>query len=84
MVKDEFQLITGRNRKPGTGKTIQGLGAYEDDPEETAKPATVAATYNKRHIHDVFGNELPGPDFIQQNTGFKDRQIQFVQHPNGD
>ncbi|KAK4960827.1 hypothetical protein LTR66_012855, partial [Elasticomyces elasticus] len=84
MAKDEFQLITGRNRKPGTGKTIQGLGAYEDDPEETAKPATVAATYNKRHIHDVFGNELPGPDFIQQNTGFKDRQVYFVQHPNGD
>lgn len=73
-----FQLFTGRR----TRKAFEQLGAYEDKPEE--KQTTVEATFDKREIYNVFGNALPGQEFIEQNVGYKNGQIQFVQHPNGD
>lgn len=73
-----FQLYKGRKNK----KQASELGAYEDKPEE--RQITVEATFDKREIYDVFGNALPGPEFIEENVGFKNGQLQFIQHPNGD
>lgn len=79
---EDFQLITGRRTKTGSSKNVGGLNAYEDKPE--AKQSTVEASYSKREICNVFGNELPGPDFMDHNPGYKHGQLQFIQHPNGD
>ena len=73
-----FQVYTNRKAR----KNTEQFSAYEDRPEE--KLATVEATFDKREIYEVFGNALPGPDYIEQNAGAKSGQLQFVQHPNGD
>ena len=74
-----FQVIGkgGRNRK-----NVGELSAYEGKPEE--RQTTVEASFDRREIYDLFGNALPGPEFIEQNVGFKNGQLQFLQHPNGD
>ncbi|KAK5113134.1 hypothetical protein LTR85_010952 [Meristemomyces frigidus] len=73
-----FQVFTGRK----TRRNMEQLSAYEDKPEE--KQTTVEATFDPRQIYDVFGNALPAPEFMEQNLGYKDGQLQFIQHPNGD
>ena len=73
-----FQLYKGRRGK----KNVAQLSAYADKLEE--RQTTVEATFDKREIYDVFGNALPGQEFIEQNVGYKDGQLQFIQHPNGD
>ena len=78
LTENGFQLYKGRKNR----KNIGGLGAYEDKPEE--RQTTVEATFDKRDIYNVFGNALPGPDFIEENVGFRNGQLQFIQHPNGD
>ncbi|KAK5679399.1 hypothetical protein LTS10_008214 [Elasticomyces elasticus] len=73
-----FQLFTGRKNR----KVADQLNVYEEKPE--VKQTTVEAVIDKREIYEVFGNALPGNDYLQENPGAKDGQIQFVQHPNGD
>ena len=73
-----FQLYQGRKGK----KQLADLNAYEDKPEQ--RQTTVEATFDKREIYEVFGNALPSRDFIDENPGLKNGQLQFVQHPNGD
>lgn len=73
-----FQLYTGRKGR----KNIEQLHAYEDKPEE--KQTTVEAPIDIRETYNVFGNALPGPDYIVQNPGDRNGQVKFVQHPNGD
>lgn len=73
-----FQLYTGRKAR----KNVEQLHAYEDKPEE--KQTTVEAPIDLRETYNVFGNALPGPDYIVQNPGDRNGQVKFVQHPNGD
>jgi hypothetical protein len=73
---DDFQVFT--NRK----KSGPAIPAFNEKP--TLQHATVEATLSKRDITDVFGNELPGPGFMDGNPGTVDGQLQFIQHPNGD
>lgn len=72
--QDEFQIYTGRNkaRRPYP---------FEEKPNQQH---TVEATFSKREVSDVFGNELPGPSFMDGNPGVTDGLVQFIQHPNGD
>ena len=73
----DFQLWTGRK-----GRKNPGLNAFED--RQPARQTTVEATFNKREMTDVFGNELPGPGYVDSNPGLVNGQVQFIQHPNGD
>nr|OQO32381.1 hypothetical protein B0A51_00441 [Rachicladosporium sp. CCFEE 5018] len=70
---DDFQLFTGR-------KTRRQAAEERPEPQQT----TVEATFSKREICDVFGNELPGTSFLEWNPGTVHGQLQFIQHPNGD
>lgn len=70
---DDFQLFTGRRK---------GRPTHEE--RSSTQLATVEATFNKRDITDIFGNELPGPGFMDGNPGNTNGQLQFTQHPNGD
>ena len=78
LTENGFQLYKGRRNR----KNAAELSAYEEKPEE--RQTTVEANYDKREMCDVFGNALPGPEFLPANPGFKDGQLQFIQHPNGD
>ena len=73
---DDFQVFTGRR------KGRPPIAAFNEKP--TSQNPTVEATFSKRDITDVFGNELPGPGFMDGNPGTVDGQLQFIQHPNGD
>ncbi|KAK0347856.1 hypothetical protein LTS02_016231 [Friedmanniomyces endolithicus] len=73
-----FQLYNGRKNR----KVVDQLNAHEERPEQ--KQTTVEATVDTREIYEVFGNALPGIDYLEENPGSKDGQLQFVQHPNGD
>lgn len=73
---DDFQLFTGRKKHRAIAP------AYEE--KSNPQHATVEATFSKREITDVFGNELPGPGFMDANPGNANGQLQFIQHPNGD
>ena len=73
---DDFQVFTGGK------KGRPAISAFNEKP--TPQHATVEATFSKRDITDVFGNELPGPGFMDGNPGTVDGQLQFIQHPNGD
>lgn len=75
---DDFQVFTGRKR----ARLTAAVPAHNEKP--SLQYATVEATFSKRDITDVFGNELPGPGFMDGNPGSVDGQLQFVQHPNGD
>jgi len=59
-----------------------GLNAHQIQLDVSTP--TVAASYNKREINDVFGNELPSPSYCSANTGGSNGQVQFCIHPNGD
>ena len=78
LTENGFQLYKGRRNR----KNVEELSAYADKPEE--RQTTVEATFDKREIYEIFGNALPGQEFIEENTGFKNGQLQFIQHPNGD
>ncbi|KAK0907720.1 hypothetical protein LTR91_004045 [Friedmanniomyces endolithicus] len=73
-----FQLYNGRKNRKG----VDQLNAYEEKPEQ--KQMTVEASIDAREIYEVFGNALPGNDYLEEHPGSKDGQLQFVQHPNGD
>jgi hypothetical protein len=73
---DDFQIFTGRK------KSRAAIPTFNEKP--TQQNPTVEATFSKRDITDVFGNELPGPGFMDGNPGTLDGQLQFIQHPNGD
>lgn len=73
-----FQVYKSRKQKKFAGD----VNAWEDRPEQ--RQTTVEATFDTREIYDVFGNALPGRDFIDENPGASNGQLQFVQHPNGD
>lgn len=73
---DDFQVFTGRK------KGRPPISAFSEKP--ASQNPTVEATFSKRDITDVFGNELPGPGFMDGNPGTVDGQLQFIQHPNGD
>ncbi|KAK5114640.1 hypothetical protein LTR62_002213 [Meristemomyces frigidus] len=73
-----FQVFSSRRGK----KAPELLNAYEGNPEQ--KQITVEAPVDTREIYEVFGNALPGPDYLQEDPGAKNGQLQFVQHPNGD
>lgn len=73
---DDFQVFTGRK------KGRPAVSAFHEKLVQNT--ATVEATFCKRDITDVFGNELPGPGFMDGNPGSMDGQLQFIQHPNGD
>ena len=73
---DDFQLFLGRR------KSRPAVPTFDDKP--SAQNATVEATFNKRDITEVFGNELPRSGFMDGNPGTVDGQLQFIQHPNGD
>jgi hypothetical protein len=73
---DDFQVFTSRK------KSRPAIPAFNEKP--TLQHATVEATFSKRDITDVFGNELPGPSSMDGNPGTVDGQLQFIQHPNGD
>jgi hypothetical protein len=73
---DDFQVFTGHKK---------GRPANSNHNEKpTLQHATVEATFSKREITNVFGNELPMPGFMDGNPGTVDGQLQFIQHPNGD
>ncbi|KAK4495313.1 hypothetical protein PRZ48_013644 [Zasmidium cellare] len=74
-----FQTYHGRRGRKHTDE----LGATENTKKEE-RQATVECNFDKREMYKVFGLELPGHDFIHSNCGFKDGQLQFVCHPNGD
>ncbi|KAJ9618232.1 hypothetical protein H2203_009148 [Taxawa tesnikishii (nom. ined.)] len=80
--EDDFQLVTGRKFKAAPLKAPIGLNAHEVKTED--KPATVTASFNKRQINEVFGNDLPTPDILASTPGTREGQVQFVIHPNGD
>ncbi|KAF2229052.1 hypothetical protein EV356DRAFT_24715 [Viridothelium virens] len=44
----------------------------------------LSTSHNRNEVLKVFGDSLPGPDYLQHNTGSLDGQVQFIQHPNGD
>ena len=73
---DDFQLFVGRR------KSRPAVPIFEETP--SAQNATVEATFSKRDITEVFGNELPRSGFMDGNPGTVDGQLQFCQHPNGD
>lgn len=73
-----FQIYKSRKQKKFAGD----INAWEDKSEQ--RQTTVEATFDKREVYDVFGNALPGRDFIDENPGSTNGQLQFVQHPNGD
>ncbi|KAM0704064.1 hypothetical protein Q7P35_008296 [Cladosporium inversicolor] len=73
---DDFQVFTGRKKSRPT------IPTFNDKPN--VQNPTVEATFSKRDITDVFGNELPVPGFMDGNPGTLDGQLQFIQHPNGD
>lgn len=73
---DDFQLFTGRKKGHPTIPDIE--------IKPSAPNATVEATFSKRDITEVFGNELPRSGFMDGNPGTIDGQLQFIQHPNGD
>lgn len=73
---DDFQVFTGRKKGRPAVSTFHEKSVQNN--------ATVEATFCKRDITDVFGNELPGPGFMDGNPGSMDGQLQFIQHPNGD
>ena len=73
---DDFQLFVGRR------KSRPAVPAFDEKP--SAQNATVEATFSKRDITEVFGNELPRSGFMDGNPGSVDGQLQFIQHPNGD
>ncbi|KAM0717917.1 hypothetical protein Q7P37_006249 [Cladosporium fusiforme] len=73
---DDFQLFTGRR------KSRPVVGTSEDKP--STQHATIEATFCKRAITEVFGNELPGPAFMDSTPGATNGHLQFIQHPNGD
>ncbi|KAF2774019.1 hypothetical protein EJ03DRAFT_370847 [Teratosphaeria nubilosa] len=73
-----FQLYTTRKGR----RNVEQLGAYENEPEK--KQTTVEGTADLREVYKVFGNALPGVNFIAENVGLREGQLQFVQHPNGD
>lgn len=77
----EFQLVTGKKAKPSSKPALH-LNAYEAKTSD--KAPTMTASFNKKEINDVFGNDLPPPEFVQANPGCKHGQLQFVMHPNGD
>lgn len=74
-----FQTYHGRRGR----KHPDELAPTEDNKQDE-RQATVEGSYDKREMCKVFGHELPSSDFISSNAGFKDGQLQFVQHPNGD
>ncbi|KAF4556236.1 Hypothetical protein D9617_1g081110 [Elsinoe fawcettii] len=51
--------------------------------DENQNPS-VSASYNKREINEVFGNELPSPTYCSSHPGTKNGQVVFCIHPNGD
>jgi hypothetical protein len=73
---DDFQLFVGRR------KSRPAVTTFDEKP--SAQNATVEATFSKRDITEVFGNELPRSGFMDGNPGSADGQLQFIQHPNGD
>ncbi|GAB7337409.1 hypothetical protein MBLNU457_g2751t1 [Dothideomycetes sp. NU457] len=74
---EHWQYVT-RNTKAHAS----GLNAYQIQLDVSTP--TVAASYNKHEINDVFGNELPSPSYCTANTGGSNGQVQFCIHPNGD
>lgn len=72
-----FQTYTGRRNSRKVD-----LGAYEEKPE--VKQTTVEATVDQREILAVFANPLPGLEFLAGQAGWREGQVQFIQHPNGD
>jgi len=74
---EHWQYVT-RNTKA----LASGLNAYQIQLDVSTP--TVAASYNKHEINDVFGNELPSPSYCTANTGGSNGQVQFCIHPNGD
>lgn len=77
----DFQLVRSRKTKP-SARHMLGLNAYEVKTED--KPLTVTASFNKKEINEVFGNDLPPPEYVQSICGSQHGQLQFVVHPNGD
>ncbi|KAK5164276.1 uncharacterized protein LTR77_009970 [Saxophila tyrrhenica] len=73
-----FQVYQGRKGR----KQASQLDAYESKPEP--RQTTVEAEFDNRDVRQVFGGDLPGPSFIEQHPGYKNGQLQFLQHPNGD
>lgn len=77
----DFQLVTGRKMRP-LPRPALALNAYESKSAD--KLHTVAASFDKKQINEVFGNDLPPPEFVQSVPGLQNGQVQFVMHPNGD
>lgn len=75
---EHWQYVTRSNTKT----LASGLNAYQIQLDVSTP--TVAASYNKHEINDVFGNELPSPSYCTANTGGSNGQVQFCIHPNGD
>lgn len=73
-----FQVYTSRRNRKSAGE----LNPYEDKPE--VRQTTVEASFDERHIYDVFGNALPGPAYLHGTLGDEPGRVQFIQHPNGD
>lgn len=71
-----FQLFTARKGRRHPFELRQ----YGSEKQQTI----VEAPFDKREIYEVFGNALPAPEYLEQNVGYKNGQVQFLQHPNGD
>lgn len=78
----DFQLVTGKKMKPSSKAPAMALNAYESTTSDS--PPKIATSFNKKEINDVFGNDLPPLECLQGNIGYKNGQVQFCMHPNGD
>ncbi|KAH0362521.1 hypothetical protein KCU65_g7996, partial [Aureobasidium melanogenum] len=77
----DFQLVTSKRTKPSSRPAV-GLNAREVKSDETS--STIAVSFNRQEINEVFGNDLPPLAYFQGNVGNKDGQVGFAMHPNGD
>ncbi|KAG9689647.1 hypothetical protein KCU95_g12539, partial [Aureobasidium melanogenum] len=77
----DFQLVTSKRTKPLPRPAV-GLNAREVKSVETS--STIAVSFNRQEINEVFGNDLPPLTYFQGNVGNKDGQVGFAMHPNGD
>lgn len=73
-----YQLFARHKARRG----FDFLSAYQDKSQP--RQQTVEASFDQREIYQVFGSKPPGTEFIEQNVGDKNGQLQFLQHPNGD
>lgn len=78
LADDGFQVFKLRKGRNDTN------GSFDEPSAHLNRQTSLETGYDNREIYEVFGNALPGREFLDQNTGCKNGYVQFLQHPNGD